>query len=175
MSKKMVISIFGGPAIGKTTVAAELFTALKQKGVDTAIVAEFATDMIMEGRPAALKHQWYVIANQIYRIWCGYNAMQVVITDSPIMLGPIYDPDASPALLAMCLEHHHKYNNLNLVLHRKPEFEHSMAGRVHSLTESVSIDNRIISLLEDNNIPYLHYDEYGKDRIIQMVLRHIKG
>ena len=173
MSNKLVINVFGGPGIGKTTVAAELFTALKQKGVDTAIVPEFATDVIFEGRPDALKHQWYVVANQAYRIWCGYNTMQVVVTDSPILLGPIYDVDASPALLALCLEQHHKYNNLNLVLTRRPELEHNMIGRVHSLTESVSIDNRIVSMLEDNNIPFLNYDEYGTERILQLILRQI--
>lgn len=174
MSRKLLINIFGGPSIGKTTAAAELFMELKKNHVEVELVSEFAKDVVVEGRVDALKHQWYITGTQAYRIDTSYKCMQVTITDSPILLGPIYDADSSPALLALSLEHHAKYNNVNLVLTRNPEFEHSMAGRVHSLTESVSIDNRIIRFLEDNNIPYLMYDEYGKERIVGLVLRQLK-
>ena len=48
-----------------------------------------------------------------------------------------------------------------------------MAGRVHSLTESVSIDNRIVRFLDEHDITYLVYDDFGKDRIISLILRQI--
>lgn len=172
--KKLCINWFGGPAIGKTTVSAEFFTELKKFELDVEIVSEFAKDVILEGRPQALQHQWYILANQAYRIWCAYNAMDVVLVDSPILLGPVYDKEASPALLALCLENHHKYNNLNIVLSRNPTFEHSMAGRVHSLTESISVDNRIVRTLDEHGISYIRYDEYGKERILNLILRAIR-
>jgi nicotinamide riboside kinase len=173
--KKLVVSLYGGPGAGKTTLAAELFVELKKNNIDVEIVSEFAKDLVLEGRSEALKHQWYVIANQAFRIQSAYEHMQVVITDSPLLLGPIYDPESSPALLALCLEHYHKYNNLNVVLDRNLEFEYTTAGRIHSLTESISLDNRILTMLEDHNIPYLRYTEFGKDRVLQIILRELKG
>ena len=173
MKNKLVVSIYGGPGIGKTTAASELFVELKKLSLDVEIVSEFAKDVILEGRSDALKHQWYIMANQSYRIYCSYRNMDVTITDSPILLGPIYDCEASPALLALCFEQYHKYNNLNIVLDRNPEYVHTMAGRVHSLTESVSIDNRILEFLSDHNIPYLNYSEYGLDRIVQLIRRQL--
>ena len=62
---------------------------------------------------------------------------------------------------------------MNIVLLRNKDYEHSMAGRVHSLTESVSIDNRIVRFLDEHDITYLVYDDFGKDRIISLILRQI--
>lgn len=164
----------GGPGIGKTTLAAQLFVELKKLSLEVEIVSEFAKDIILEGRPDALSHQWYIMANQSFRIFCAYKHMEVVVTDSPILLGPVYDCDSSPALVALCFEQYHKYNNLNIVLNRTLEYEHSMAGRIHSLTESISIDNRIIRFLEESNIPYIKYDDFGLDRIVQIISRQLK-
>lgn len=170
---KMVINLFGGPAIGKTTLASDIFSALKKFNIDAENVSEFPKELVLEGNLEALKHQWYVLANQTYRIHCAYRSMQVVIVDSPILLGPIYDPDNSKPLVDLCLEHHHRYNNLNIVLKRDAEKIHSMAGRIHSLTESISIDNRIVRLLEENGLPYIDYGAYGFERTMNIILRGI--
>lgn len=171
---KLVINLFVGPNGGKTTLASEIFMRLKKEDIDVHMVSDFAAEAILEGRPDTLKYEWYVVANQMYKILCAYNAMQVVIVDSPILLGPIYDPDASPALLALCLEHHHKYNNLNIVLSRDSTIEHSMAGRVHSLTESISIDNRIVRLLDDHDIPYISLSDFGVDKIMDAIIKKVR-
>ena len=172
---KLLINIFGGPNIGKTTAASDLFTELKKNHIEVELVSEFAKEVVIEGRVDALQHQWYITGTQAYRIHTAYRCMTVTLTDSPILLGPIYDADTSPALLALSLEHHAKYNNLNVVLSRNPDYEHSMAGRVHSLTESVSIDNRIVRFLDDHDIPYLMYGEFGKDRVVSLILRQLYG
>jgi predicted ATPase len=152
---KVVVNFYGGPGSGKTTAAAHLFTILKQKSIDTEIVSEFAKDIVLERNYGALEHQWYVLAHQAYRVMCAYRAMQVTIVDSPILLGPIYDRDNSKALNDLCLEHHHRYNNLNVLVPRIPSYNHSLNGRVHSLTESIAIDNKIVNYLKSNNIEYI--------------------
>jgi hypothetical protein len=38
-----------------------------------------------------------------------------------------------------------------------------MIGRVHSLTQSISIDNRIRSILTERNIDYLEFDPITDD------------
>lgn len=171
---KLLVNFFGGPGIGKTTAAAEIFVELKKMHVEVELVSEFAKDLVIEHRAEALKHQWYVTGTQAYRIDCAYQHMQVVLTDSPILLGPIYDIESSAALLALSLEYHHKYNNLNIVISRSTEYEHTMAGRVHSLTESVSLDNRIVRFIEEQDIPYIMFNEYGKERVLNLIMRTIK-
>lgn len=174
---KLLVNFYGGSGIGKTTVAAEVFVELKKKGIETEIISEYAKDMILQGQSHVLNSQWMVFANQAWRILCGYQSMQVTLTDSPLLLIPVYDADkdGSAALRALCLEHYHRYNNLNVVLSRKAEYEHRMVGRVHSLTESISIDNRIVHFLDENNIPYIVYDEYGLQRTVELIIRQIGG
>ena len=94
--------------------------------------------------------------------------MQVVVVDSPIMLGPIYDQRNSKAFLDLCIEYHEELNNLNVFLGRKG-VQHSMIGRVHSLTESVGLDNRIHRLLNELKIEYLSLEEMGMDKLLTLI------
>ena len=178
MKRQLCVNFFGGPGVGKTTAASSLFVALKKLNIDTEIVSEFAKDLVLENNRDALQHQWYVIAQQSYRLHCGYRSMQVVICDSPILLGPIYDPDGSRALYSLCLEHHHRFNNFNIVLRRDPNLQFSQAGRVHGLTESISLDYRIIRLLDDNNIPYVEtigWSAQSEWAVLQEIQSHLSG
>jgi hypothetical protein len=168
MAKKLLINLFGGPSAGKTTASAYLFTLLKQVGIDTEIVSEFAKDLVLENNLRALEHQWYVMATQAYRIMCAYRSMQVVISDSPVLLGIIYDKENSKALFDLCMEQHHRYNNINIFVTRNANYKHTMAGRIHSLTQSVAIDNAILRILDENKIPYLSLSELGADPVVSL-------
>lgn len=168
MNSGLVINLFGGPGSGKTTIAAQLFAELKKRHYDVELVTEFAKDLIMQNNQAALQHQFYVTGVQAHRIWSAAQKMQVVVVDSPILLGPIYDQRNSKALLDLCVEHHDELNNLNIFLSRKG-VQHSMVGRVHSLTESVGIDNRIHRLLDELKVEYISLEEVGMDKLIALI------
>ena len=71
----------------------------------------------------------------------------------------------------LILEMDRKFNTLNIVLKRTQQ-PHTMTGRIHSLTESISIDNRIRALLEDNNMEYLEYDPVHDD--VQVLAKLLK-
>jgi hypothetical protein len=165
----IVVNVFGGPNSGKTTLAAELFTRLKKRHIDVELVPEFAKDLILEGNLDALEHQWYVTGNQAYRVANAYKKVEVVLVDSPILLGPIYDSDASLALLQLSLEHHHKFNNINLFVPRNPNYPHTMNGRVHSVTQSVAIDNKILNLLDTWGIPYVFTDQIDAEELVDII------
>jgi len=165
MNPGLVINLFGGPGSGKTTLAAELFSALKKKHYDVELVTEFAKDLIMQNNEAALQHQFYVTGTQAYRIWSAAQKMDIVIVDSPILLGPIYDQRNSRAFIDLCIEYHNELPSMNIVLERQG-VQHSMNGRVHSLTESVGIDNRISRLLHEWDIQYMVFAEVGLDQLV---------
>lgn len=168
MNSGLVINLFGGPGSGKTTTAAELFAALKKRHYNVELVTEFAKDLIMQNNPDALMHQFYVTGVQAHRIWSAAQKMQVVVVDSPILLGPIYDQRNSKAFLQLCIEYHQELNNLNIFLGRKG-VQHSMVGRVHSLTESVGLDNRIHRLLDELKVEYLSLEEMGMDELLRLI------
>ena len=47
------INFYGGPGIGKSTMAAKMFAALKTAGVKTELVGEFAKDLVYDRKAAA--------------------------------------------------------------------------------------------------------------------------
>jgi len=52
------------------------------------------------------------------------------------------------------LDIHNKYNNINIFLER-PEKVHENEGRFHDEDMSLKLDKKIMSILEDNDIPYI--------------------
>ena len=171
---KLLINFFGSPAAGKTVAATSLFAALKRNHVDTVLVSEFAHHRVIEENSTGLKNQLWIWANQQYNIFCGYNHATVTVTDSPILLGAIYNTDASPALLDVIFEQHHRYNNLNVVMELDLRHPYSMTGRVHSLTESLTIQSRIFDMLDEREIPYIRYSEVTEDDLVKLVMDAIE-
>lgn len=155
---KACVNFYGGPAAGKTTAAAELYAYLKKDDLNVEMAHEVAKEFVLEENKVALSYQLMVWANQCYRIYTAYRHADILVTDSPILLGAIYNENASPAFLEVVMDQYHLFNNINVVVPRQLQTSHSMSGRIHSLTESISIDNQIIHLLEKNNIPYVTYD-----------------
>lgn len=159
MSLGNVVNILGGPGIGKSTLAASLYTELKKLNVDVEYVNEYAKELVYQENALALKDQILVFANQYHRLWTAAQKNAVVITDSPIILSTIYNPDTSTNFRALVIEMHHRFTNLNVILARTQQ-PHTMTGRIHSLTESISIDNRIKALMDNDDPDYLTLDPY---------------
>jgi hypothetical protein len=169
MTDKLVVNYFGAPNSGKTVAAASTFSKLKKRHLDTVLINEFATAKVVEENKMALANQLFIWANQQYQIFCGYNHAQVVVTDSPILLGAIYNTQAHPALYEVIFQEHKKFNNLNIMMQLDNSFPYSMVGRIHSFTESLGIEAQIINLLEVNDIPFLFYNQTTEDEIVDLI------
>ena len=93
MKKPVVINLTGAPGAGKSTGAAKLFYELKTLGINCELVSEFAKDKTWEHNMEALSNQVYVFGKQFYRISRCANQVDVIITDSPLLLSVIYNHD----------------------------------------------------------------------------------
>lgn len=155
--KGNVCNILGGPGCGKSTLAATLYVELKRQHIDVEYVSEYAKELVYQENSVALKDQILVFAHQYHRLWTAAQHTHLVITDSPILLSAIYNPDTSHHFTALVVEMHKKFDTLNIVLKRSSQV-HTMVGRIHSLTESVSIDNRIRTLLDEEQLEYAEFD-----------------
>ena len=96
----------------------------------------------------------------------------MTVTDAPIMLNTIYQTGLDETFSELVLEMHERFNNVNILLERKEGYNHSMVGRVHSLSESVGIDRQIESMLEFCHLPYIRECDL-KGNLIDVVTNDI--
>lgn len=89
----ILINLFAGPGAGKSTTMHGVMYRLKLAGVICEQAPEFAKDLVWEGRQGALSNQLYVTGKQLQRVERLNGEVDVVITDSPFILGCFYKPD----------------------------------------------------------------------------------
>src|SRR3954464_15085371 len=101
MNKTVVVNMLAGPGSGKSTMASSVFSELKWRGEETEYVGEYAKDLTWEKRVKTLDNQVYVFAKQHHRIFRLLNQVDIIVTDSPLYLTPIYCQDNEPLTLLM--------------------------------------------------------------------------
>ena len=87
----IIVNLFGAPGSGKSTGAAYIFSQLKMLGVDAELVTEFAKDKVWENNTEVLNNQTYVFGKQHFRISRCADKVDVIVTDSPLLLSAIYN------------------------------------------------------------------------------------
>lgn len=165
-----VINFFGGPGIGKSTVAAGHFWDLKASGCSAELVTEYAKDVTWEGRQNLLNDQLYLLAKQNRRLARLLDHdIEYAITDSPLLLCAAYTrmgTNSYNSLVPLVLELFNSYDNLNIVLKRNPEF-YVQVGRSQTVEQAIQIDDVVIQMLDEFNIPYKVL-EIGIDPLITL-------
>lgn len=154
----VVVNLFASPGSGKSTLAAYTFAKLKMLGVNCELVTEFAKDKVWENNTTALSNQLYVFAKQYYRVDRCAGKVDVVITDSPLALSPMYnkDKDIDEPLKCLALKIANKYNNLNYFLKRIKKY--NPVGRLQTEAESDAIAIKLRDLMDANGIKYTTID-----------------
>jgi nicotinamide riboside kinase len=159
MNKKntILINCFGGPSSGKSTMCAGLFTKLKCLGVDSEMALEYAKDVIWEESFKKLDNQIYIFAKQLHRLKRLQGKVDVIITDSPIILSTIYVDaynvkEDNTTFKKLIIEEHRKFNAINFFIKRVHTYEPN--GRLQTLEQAEQIDNKIKEILTKNELPF---------------------
>jgi len=150
--KTLVVSLFGGPGAGKSTFAHGIMWHLKIKGIECEFAAEYAKDVVFEENSKKLDNQIYIFGKQLHRVYRLMDKVEVVVTDSPILLSTIYDKHQKPTLKKLILEEYGSWNHLNYVIQRLHDY--NPKGRIQDEADSQVIHQNVISLLNDNNLTY---------------------
>lgn len=179
MYNTLVVNAFGGAGAGKTTACFYLACELKKLGYVTEYVPEYAKELVWDKNMTMLNgtptNQRMLLNEQEKRIARLIGQVQIVVTDSPILLNSIYLKDC-PEKAQYCadvLSRFNKYNNFNLVIRRDcSKFEQQ--GRIHTLEQSIKIDRSVENLLNSSNLYYGTYTHNTLDKIVNNIITTYK-
>ena len=173
----ILVNLFGAPGAGKSTGAAYIFSKLKLAGVNAELVTEFAKDKVWEGSKAVFNNQAYIFGKQYFRISRCADQVDVIVTDSPLLLSVIYnnDPVLGEEFNTVVRKVMESYNCKNYYLARTKEY--NPIGRFQTEAESDVIADEILDLLSKEKIPFTIStgDTDGYDVIVSDILRTLKG
>jgi hypothetical protein len=169
----LVVNLFGGAGVGKSTTAAQVFAALKELGIETELASELAKDLVWAKHVNTLvDHPVYVLGEQIRRVevLAYHEDLQVVVTDSPFMLATVYAEDEPRAYADLARWHHERLNTLNVRLLRVKRY--SPIGRLQDEAGAVSYDLKVaeLGIRWDMEVPG---SPEGARAIVNEVLRRV--
>ena len=161
MSK--IVNLFGGPGIGKSSIANGLTYKLKKKHITCDNPYEFPKVLAWDENHSAIKDQLYVLANQHRGIVKSFGKVDYIILDSPIIVSLVYRSVYKgleyPATLygdsfdKMVLDIHNQYDTLNILL-KRTDGGFNEKERYQTIDESKMLDDEIEKTLVKHNIPY---------------------
>lgn len=172
----IVVNLCGAPGAGKSTGAAYVFSRLKMLGVNAELVTEFAKDKVWEDTHAPFENQMYMFAKQWFRITRCENKVDVIVTDSPLMLSIVYQADErlGEEFNALVLKIFNYYDNMTYFLNRvKP---YNPVGRFQTEEGSDELSGKIKGVLDSLHIHYKEVDGdvLGYDSIVSDVKKRIE-
>ncbi|MBQ9183341.1 MAG: hypothetical protein IJ143_06135, partial [Neisseriaceae bacterium] len=155
---KLLINVYGSPATGKSFTAQNITAILHENGIDCEYIAEYATELIQQGRTDELKDQITVTSEQRRREVEAFKRTNLVITDSPTALGMLYSPKEQKAEVIKFGEQSDKTPHINILLRHNAESlaTFSMNGRIHGKEESLRIQSEIVAMLQGKEC--LHFE-----------------
>ena len=175
-----IINIFGGPGIGKSSIAAGVTYKIKKNHISCDQPYEFPKLLAWDDNHSAIQDQLYVLANQHRGIVKSYGKVDYIVLDSPILLSltyrNYYKGTEYPSSLygesfdKMVLDTFNQYDNINIVLDRA-DGVHNNDERYQNLEESKELDGVIENSLIENNIPFhkIKVDDDTVDNIIELI------
>lgn len=172
----ILVNLYGAPGAGKSTGAAYIFSQLKMRGINAELVTEFAKDKVWEESKEVFNNQAYIFGKQYFRISRCADKVDVIITDSPLLLSTIYNdnPILGEEFNNVVRNVANSYDSINYYITRVKEY--NPKGRFQSEEESDAIADRVKDMLDYEGVEYIEkpgskasYDEIYEE-VLETVL-----
>lgn len=170
----VVINLYGGSGLGKSTTAALIFGELKLMGKEAELVMEYAKEWAWEGRRITPDDQEHISDEQFQREERLYNKVNYVVTDSPLLLGPVYEKfysgeDKSREMVLNRMREHEKngVRYVNFFLSRNKPF--NPKGRFETEDQARSVDKFLHNYLVEHNIPFEVITSNDRERVHEII------
>ncbi len=151
----LLVNLWAGPGAGKSTLAAETFAALKRDQVPCELVTEYVKRWAWRGERIGTFDDVYITAKQLRAESSLYGKVQVIVTDSPIGLGAVYEQIYHPTRQTMALL--------------------CASIRARQLAEGI----KILDLYVVRSKPYVQDGRYESEekarQVDQVALRYVQG
>ena len=176
-STTLIVDIFGGPGAGKSTTALQIVAELKKLGYHADYVSEVAKELVyakdFEHLDGTLKNQSKILSEQKRRLDIMLDNVDVVVTDSPLLLNTVYLKENAPEYIESVFSQYENYNNYNVVVERDLSVKFEQEGRIHNLEESIKKDGEINTLLDSHDIDYQRFDRNNIAGILDGIISKI--
>lgn len=153
----LIVNLFGQPGAGKSTTRAGTFHHLKINNVNCEEVTEYAKDLTWEKRHVTLGCQSYIFGKQHRNMERLIGQVDVLITDSPLLLSKYYglkypNPSLHPSFFDFVTAQFKQMGGLNYFIERvKP---YNPKGRNQTEDESDVVGVELRKLLDDTGVAY---------------------
>ena len=161
-----VINFYGGAGIGKSTIAADVFSKLKRKGYKTELVGEYAKWLWYQNATDIVEDQLYLFAEQAHRTRTFEKyGVDFTVCDSPLPLNIIYNREPSDAFDALVMQEFNSYGNYNYHLRSNDAFITIDDRKETNLEQAKEKDAQVVAMLEKWKIPYTVISPWETDKV----------
>lgn len=162
------INFFGGPGVGKSTLAAKFFTHLKQRGHNVELIHEFVKQYVYTKQTLTSWGQVYTFGQQFgAELRALEGGVRQLVTDSPLLLQCIYARhNGCPAyeqLTEISQEFETDYPSVNFLVLRTVPFK--SVGRWGSEDDGKLWDKRIEQDLIQHDTYYHRIDPLNDEAV----------
>lgn len=145
----LIVNILGAPSAGKSIAAMRTTCNLRVHGVSTEYCNEVAKDFVFEHRTKALLCQPYIYGKQLRNLERLMDAVDVIVTDSPLILSSYYNirncPGRYPEIFdTLVAEHWKSLGGLCFFLHRAHPYD--PIGRYQNEEQADEISKELLEL-----------------------------
>lgn len=168
--KTTVINFLSGSGVGKSTTAALLFGEMKLRGYNVELVREFVKDWAWIGRVPNQFSQPVIYGNQLERESGLYGKVEYIITDSPLILCPIYQQfyAGHDSLKHQVLKDIDSANKIgvsyfNILLTRNKPFVQQ--GRFETEDVARKVDIAVRGFLEYHRMEFINLNVDDRERV----------
>ena len=150
----MRINLFGGPGVGKSTTAADVFARMKRKNKSIELITEYVKAWATAKRKVNEFDQVYLFGKQMhYEYRHLAHGVKNVITDSPTDLSAIYAKFYNPTLPihegieSLNDTYESKFPSVKIFLDRGDK-EYVPEGRYQTYEEAKQVDRLVLDYLD---------------------------
>ncbi len=172
--KTIVVNLFGGPGVGKSSMRADIFAKLKWELINCEESLEYVKPKVWEDSLNSIKDQIYVFGQQHNQLFRLRDKVDVIITDAPLINSFLYDGENNKLFRSLVLQEFNKYDNLNFVINRTKPYDPK--GRFQDEKGANVVHLEVYKILKKNGITFDIVDggPKGVPIIVDAVLKHLK-
>lgn len=171
-SETLIVNFYAGPGAGKSSMASGVFSELKWEGVESELVQEYAKDLVWGELFNALNNQIDVFGNQHKRLFRLFDKVDVIVTDSPLLLQTLYSKDNY--LNALITNVYKSGNNLDIFLNRVKEY--NPKGRTQTKEEAIELDKNMKKILTETGNEFYTFngEKASVEKVVKLILEKLK-